>query len=84
MIKCYCGEVANMETVKFCQECGATLFTRQDMFKHKIVVTMRCDDYHACFQSYPERWGCGKTIAEAVGNCIIDHGEKIDIGIIEM
>lgn len=51
----------------------------------KIVVTQRFSDYHAAIDGTAGRkWGCGKTIDEAVGALVRNHpeafGAVVDIG----
>ena len=42
----------------------------------KIVVTQRFSDYHAAIDGTEGRkWGCGKTIDEAVGALVRNHPE---------
>lgn len=48
----------------------------------RIIVTERASDYHACIDGDPKLWGCGDTIAEAIGSCIMNHKECTDIEII--
>lgn len=33
-----------------------------------ILVTQRADDWHACIESDAARWGCWRTIREAIGD----------------
>lgn len=44
----------------------------------KIVITKRCDDYHACVEGKPEIWGCGKDTNAAIGDLIRSHKEIFD------
>jgi hypothetical protein len=42
----------------------------------KVVVTRRLSDYHAAIEGTKGRkWGCGKTIDEAVGALVRNHPE---------
>lgn len=41
----------------------------------KIMITKRCDDYHACVEGKPEIWGCGKDTNAAIGDLIRSHKE---------
>ncbi len=45
----------------------------------KIVVTRRSADYHACIKGHPEIWGCGASIAEAVGNLVQTHRTEFNL-----
>ena len=50
----------------------------------KIVVTQRFSDYHAAIDGTAGRkWGCGKTIDEAVGALVRNHpgafGTSVDL-----
>ncbi len=42
-----------------------------------IHTHRRWNDWHACLAGDPTRWGCGRTEAEAIGSCIITHGDDI-------
>ena len=51
----------------------------------RVVVTQRFSDYHAAIDGTEGRkWGCGKTIDEAVGALVRNHpeafGAVVDIG----
>lgn len=40
----------------------------------KVVWRHTHNDYHASFVGSPQKWGCAKTIAAAVGDLFITHG----------
>ena len=45
MIRCECGEVDNLEVVKFCDKCGTSYTTRQDtinLVKEKLKISISC------------------------------------------
>jgi hypothetical protein len=52
------------------------------MLKHQIIITKRSNDYHAAIDGFPQYWGCGETIDEAIGSLIRAHQEKFKINIV--
>lgn len=46
-----------------------------------IKLTKRTDDWHAAAELRPELWGCGQTIAEAIGDMMLSHPEKTGVTI---
>lgn len=47
----------------------------------KLVVTRRSDDYHVCINGNQTLWGCGKSIDEAIGDCVRTHSDELGIEI---
>ena len=43
-----------------------------------IIITRRPHDIHACYKGHPEMWGCGKSVYEAVGNCVSAHTVRLE------
>jgi len=80
------NEIANM----FIAKCEM-LDTLYDLYiktfliekQTNITVSKRSSDYHACLENYPEIWGSGRNIYEAVGNVIMNHPDKFNLKIIE-
>lgn len=49
------------------------------MEENEIVVTKRTEDYHACLKGDEGIWGCGKSIPEAIGDCVQAHPERFNL-----
>jgi hypothetical protein len=48
---------------------------------NKIVVEKRSEDYIASIDEQKEMWGCGPSIAAAIGDLITAHRKRFDIKI---
>jgi hypothetical protein len=44
-----------------------------------IEVRRRLDDWHAQIYRYPELWGCGRSVDEAVGNLVTAHAPLFNV-----
>lgn len=59
----------------------------EDQAKRKIIIRKRADDYHAHLAhsdtalSEECYWGCGDTMAEAIGLMIMAHSHSLNIEI---
>ena len=42
-----------------------------------VRLKRRTSDWHACFPPGESRWGCGKSIDEAIGSLIRAHGRDM-------
>ena len=49
----------------------------------KLLITKRSSDYHVCIDGHPEWYGSGTNVAQAVGNCVMDHSDKLQIKLIQ-
>ena len=47
-----------------------------------IKVTKRTDDWHACLTGDNAIWGCGKSVATAIGALILAHEKSFDLTIV--
>ena len=60
MIRCECGEVDNLEVVKFCDKCGTSYITRQDtinLVKEKLKY-LSDEERLDIFSDYCQSCGC--------------------------
>lgn len=49
------------------------------MTRKIIEITRRSEDWHACLKNYPEVWGCGRSIDDAVLDCVSHHLEHFEL-----
>jgi hypothetical protein len=47
----------------------------------KITVRKRTDDYIAFLNDNKKWWDCGKTPQSAIGNLILTHKNKMNMGL---
>lgn len=45
----------------------------------KIIITKRTDHYHAHIEGEPGKWGCGKSIHEAIGDLVTAWSAEFNI-----
>ena len=50
----------------------------------RLKVTKRTGDWHCCVEGDESVWGCGKTIAEAIGNLVWSHADWFGIDWLEI
>lgn len=48
---------------------------------HRIIVTQRSGDWHACLEGQPGKWGCASTVTAAIGDLVITWQEFFGITI---
>lgn len=47
----------------------------------EVTITRRSDDFHACLTGDDRIWDCGKSPAEAVGNLVITHANRLGVDL---
>ena len=62
---------------------AAQIILKVQGLQHKIVVTRRSDDWHACLAGHPGVWDAGANALEAIGGLVTHHPECTGILIVQ-
>ncbi len=46
-----------------------------------ILLTQRADDWHACIEGDAARWGCGKSVNQAIGDLVNSHQTQFGVDV---